>query len=88
MLMLAYYEKPAKGQPSSLSPAATTVPRDSSVPINSAGHNAPVPIIGAPACVFYEHTTALDVLLPRLMADDLISREELASLGEGGLLSL
>jgi molybdopterin biosynthesis enzyme len=48
--------------------------------------HAPVPIIGAPAGVFYEHTTALDVLLPRLMADDLISREELASLGEGGLL--
>jgi hypothetical protein len=49
-------------------------------------HKAPVPIIGAPACVFYEHATALDVLLPRLMADDLISREELAMLGEGGLL--
>jgi molybdopterin biosynthesis enzyme len=56
-------------------------PRDSSVPIDS-----PVPIIGAPACVFYEHTTALDILLPRLMADDLISPAELASLGEGGLL--
>jgi hypothetical protein len=29
--------------------------------------------------------TALDLLLPRLMADDPISREELALLGEGGL---
>ena len=45
----------------------------------------PVPVIGAPACVFYEHTTALDVLLPRLMADDMITREELALLGEGGI---
>jgi len=44
-----------------------------------------VPVIGAPACVFYEHTTALDILLPRLMADDPISREDLALLGEGGL---
>jgi molybdopterin biosynthesis enzyme len=44
-----------------------------------------VPIIGAPACVFYEHTTALDILLPRLMARDPIRREELALLGEGGL---
>jgi molybdopterin biosynthesis enzyme len=44
-----------------------------------------IPIIGAPACVFYNHVTALDILLPRLMAKDPISREELAFLGEGGL---
>jgi molybdenum cofactor synthesis domain-containing protein len=44
-----------------------------------------VPVIGAPACVFYEHTTALDILLPRLLADDPINREDLARLGEGGL---
>jgi len=44
-----------------------------------------VPVIGAPACVFHEHTTALDILLPRLMADDPVSREEIAQLGEGGL---
>ena len=44
-----------------------------------------VPVIGAPACVFYEHITALDILLPRIAADDPVSREDLASLGEGGL---
>jgi molybdenum cofactor synthesis domain-containing protein len=44
-----------------------------------------VPVIGAPACVFYEHKTALDVLLPRFLADDPISSEDLAVLGEGGL---
>ena len=44
-----------------------------------------IPVVGAPACVFYEHTTALDILLPRLMADDPVSREDLARLGEGGL---
>ena len=44
-----------------------------------------VPVIGAPACVFYEKTTALDILLPRLLADDPVSREELACLGIGGL---
>ena len=44
-----------------------------------------VPIIGAPACVFYEHITALDILLPRLIAGDPISRRDLALLGEGGL---
>ena len=44
-----------------------------------------IPVIGAPACVFYEHLTALDILLPRLMADDPVSREDLARLGEGGM---
>ena len=44
-----------------------------------------VPIIGAPACVFYEHTTAFDVLLPRFMADDIVSLEDIIALGEGGL---
>jgi molybdenum cofactor synthesis domain-containing protein len=44
-----------------------------------------IPVIGAPACVFYEKVTALDFLLPRIMAGDIISREELALLGEGGL---
>jgi hypothetical protein len=48
-------------------------------------NGSPVPVIGAPACVFYEHGTVLDLLLPRLMADDPVSREDLARLGEGGL---
>ena len=45
-------------------------------------------IVGAPACVFYEHVTALDILLPRLAADDPVSREDLAALGEGGLMTI
>jgi hypothetical protein len=41
--------------------------------------------LGLPACVLYEPITALDFLLPRIMAEDPISREDLALLGEGGL---
>jgi hypothetical protein len=44
-----------------------------------------IPVMGLPACVFHDSITALDILLPRLMADDPISREELVLLGEGGL---
>jgi hypothetical protein len=44
-----------------------------------------VPILGRPACVLHDRISALDILLPRLAADDPISREELALLGEGGL---
>jgi hypothetical protein len=46
-----------------------------------------IPVIGAPACVLHEKITALDFVLPRIMADDIISREDLALLGEGGLYS-
>ncbi|MDR1587371.1 MAG: molybdopterin-binding protein [Treponema sp.] len=46
---------------------------------------ARIPVIGAPACVFHDQRTALDMFLPRLMASDPISREEIALLGEGGL---
>jgi molybdopterin biosynthesis enzyme len=42
-------------------------------------------IIGAPACVFHDPTTTLDLFLPRALADDPISAEEIASMGHGGL---
>jgi molybdopterin biosynthesis enzyme len=44
-----------------------------------------VPILGLPACVLHDRTSAVDILLPRIAADDPVSREELARLGEGGL---
>jgi len=44
-----------------------------------------IPIIGAPACVLHSPTTILDIILPRLLADERISREEIVELGHGGL---
>ena len=44
-----------------------------------------IPILGLPGCVMYAKKTIFDLLLPRLMADDPISKEDLAALGEGGL---
>ncbi|MDR0623038.1 MAG: molybdopterin-binding protein [Treponema sp.] len=44
-----------------------------------------VPILGLPACVLHDSISAVDILLPRIAADDPISREDLARLGEGGL---
>ncbi|GHU79912.1 molybdopterin-binding protein [Spirochaetia bacterium] len=45
----------------------------------------PIPVVGTPACVLHDRITAFDVLLPRLMADDMITCEELMRYGEGGL---
>ncbi|MCI5902254.1 MAG: molybdopterin-binding protein [Blautia sp.] len=44
-----------------------------------------IPVLGLPGCVMYAKRTVFDLILPRLMAEDPISAEELAGLGEGGL---
>lgn len=46
------------------------------------------PVCGLPGCVMYAKSTIFDLLLPRLMADDPIQREEIAKLGVGGLCRL
>ena len=42
-------------------------------------------ILGAPACVVHDPVTALDLFLPRVLADDPIPPQEVARLGHGGL---
>jgi hypothetical protein len=42
-------------------------------------------ILGTPACVVHDPVTALDVFLPRVLADDPVSAEDVAPLGHGGL---
>lgn len=44
-----------------------------------------VPIMGLPGCVMYSRRTVFDLVLPRVMANDPVTAEELAALGEGGL---
>lgn len=44
-----------------------------------------IPVMGLPGCVMYAKRTIFDLILPRVMADDEVTAEELASLGEGGL---
>lgn len=41
-------------------------------------------IIGVPACALFYKTTSFDVILPRLLAGQTITRRMLARLGEGG----
>ena len=42
-------------------------------------------ILGAPACVIHDPVTALDVFLPRVLADDPVCAADVALLGHGGL---
>jgi hypothetical protein len=42
-------------------------------------------ILGLPACVFYHPTTIYDLILPRILAGENITRNEIADMGHGGL---
>ena len=44
-----------------------------------------VPIVGLPGCVMYAARTIFDLVLPRIMADDMITADDLADVGLGGL---
>ena len=44
-----------------------------------------IPILGIPACGMYHKATALDLILPRVLAGEKIGRRELSKLGHGGL---
>ncbi len=44
-----------------------------------------VPILGLPACVYYHKTTVFDLILPRMLAGDTLTRTEIAEMGHGGL---
>lgn len=43
------------------------------------------PVLGLPGCVMYAKATVFDLVLPRVLADVKITREEIAELGHGGL---
>jgi len=44
-----------------------------------------VPVLGLPACVFYHPTTLFDLLFPRVMVGEVLTREDIRRLGYGGL---
>lgn len=44
-----------------------------------------VPIVGLPGCVMYAKRTIFDLVLPRILANDPVTKEELDRLGKGGL---
>jgi hypothetical protein len=44
-----------------------------------------IPVLGVPACGMFHRITVLDLVLPRLLVGETISRADLAALGHGGL---
>lgn len=48
-------------------------------------YHGDIPVMGVPACGMYFKTTILDVLLPRLLVDEKISKKDIIKLANGGL---
>lgn len=46
-----------------------------------------VPVLGLPGCVMYDRTTVFDLVLPRLLAGQRLTRADLVRLGHGGFCS-
>ena len=44
-----------------------------------------LPVMGLPGCVMYAKRTVFDLVLPRIMAGEILTKEDLELLGEGGL---
>lgn len=44
-----------------------------------------IPVMGLPGCVMYAKRTIFDLVLPRVMAGEVLKKEEIDVLGEGGL---
>lgn len=44
-----------------------------------------IPVMGLPGCVMYAKRTIFDLVLPRVMAGEIVERNEIDMLGEGGL---
>lgn len=49
------------------------------------GHFGDVPVLGLPACVLFFRATVLDLILPRVLAGERITRKDLAAMAHGGL---
>jgi len=48
-------------------------------------YHGEVPIMGLPACVMYFKATVFDLVLPRVLAGEKLTRRDIAMLGHGGL---
>ena len=44
-----------------------------------------IPILGAPAAVIFNDATIIDIILPRVLAGEPVTRDDIVALGHGGL---
>ena len=59
-------------------------PSDKIIPYLYA-HLKKILLFGLPACVFFHRTTMFDLILPRLLVGDEITKKDITAMGHGGL---
>ena len=47
-----------------------------------------IPVIGLPGCVMYNKTTIFDLVVPRILAGEELTRKDITRLAHGGLCSV
>jgi Probable molybdopterin binding domain len=47
-----------------------------------------VPVLGLPACVMYHRASIFDLVVPRILAGETVTRDDIVALGHGGLCAL
>jgi hypothetical protein len=47
-----------------------------------------VPVLGLPACVMYHRASIFDLVVPRILSGDTVTRADIVALGHGGLCAL
>ena len=48
-------------------------------------YHGDIPVLGVPSCAMYAKRTVLDLVLPRVLADERLSAKDIAEYGHGGL---
>jgi hypothetical protein len=48
------------------------------------GEHDEIPIMGLPGCVMFAGRTVLDLILPRLFAGEIVTKDEIDRMGMGG----
>ncbi len=48
-------------------------------------HIGTIPIVGLPGCVMYYDASVFDLVVPRILAGETVTREDIAAMGHGGL---
>ncbi|MGN0465452.1 MAG: molybdopterin-binding protein [Lachnospiraceae bacterium] len=48
-------------------------------------YDGKIPVMGLPGCVMYAKRTIFDLVLPRVLTDEILTKEDFEVLGEGGL---
>lgn len=49
------------------------------------GYTGDIPILGIPACGMYHRITVFDLVLPRILAGEQLTKKDITSMGHGGL---